>query len=128
MKDFRFLSKLYGVRGSFPIAPKDGTKYGGNTSCLLVRTKDHIVIIDGGSGIVAAGQDIVPEILDSKKNSNKPFHITILFTHTHIDHLIGFPFFAPLYMPGVHLHFIGPSTLGHDFEDILNKEAQGEKG
>ena len=120
MKNFRFLSKLYGVRGSFPIAPKNGTKFGGNTACLMVRTKEHIVIIDAGSGIVEAGQELIPEILESKKNSDKPFHITLLFTHTHIDHLIGFPFFAPLYMQGVHLHFIGPATLGKDFKDILN--------
>ena len=65
MKDYRFLAKLYGVRGSFPIAPKSGTKIGGNTSCLLVRTPKHIVIIDAGSGIMQAGQEILPEILEA---------------------------------------------------------------
>jgi ribonuclease BN (tRNA processing enzyme) len=120
MKEFRFLAKLYGVRGSYPIAPKDGTKYGGNTACLFVRTPEHIVIIDAGSGIVRAGQDLIPEILEHQKKSKKPFHITLLFTHTHLDHLIGFPFFYPLYIPGVHLHFFGPASFGWDFKNILN--------
>ncbi len=119
MKDFQFLAKIYGVRGSYPIAPAGGTEFGGNTTCMLVRTSDHIVIFDAGSGIIQLGRELVPEILEHKKNSKKPFHITILFTHTHIDHLIGFPYFAPLYIPGVHLHLIGPATLGVDFEDIL---------
>ena len=119
MKDFQFLVKLYGVRGSYPISPKEGTKIGGNTTCLLVRTRDHIVFIDAGSGIIDAGKELIPEILEHKKTSQQPFHITIIFTHTHIDHLIGFPFFAPLYLPGVNLHLFGPATLGVDFEDIL---------
>lgn len=120
MKDFRFLAKLYGVRGSYPIATANGTKYGGNTTCMLVRTKAHIVIFDAGSGIVQAGKDLVPEILEHQKKSSEPFHITMIFTHTHIDHLVGFPYFAPLYIPGVQLHIIGPATLGVDFEDILS--------
>jgi len=119
MNSYRFLAKLYGVRGSYPVSPAEGTKYGGNTSCLLVRTREHIVIIDAGSGIVQAGRDLIPEIIEHKKKSVDPFNITILFTHTHIDHLIGFPYFAPLYMQGVNIYLIGPATMGVDFEDIL---------
>ncbi len=119
MKDFQFLAKIYGVRGSYPIAPQGGTEFGGNTTCLNIRTKDHIVIFDAGSGIIQLGRELVPEIIEHKNKSKNPFHITILFTHTHIDHLLGFPYFAPLYFPGVHLHLIGPGTLGVDFEDIM---------
>ena len=119
MKEYQFLARLYGVRGSYPIAPVAGTKYGGNTTCLLVRTPDQIVIFDAGSGIIQLGRELVPEILAHKEKSKAPFQITILFTHTHIDHLLGFPFFAPLYIPGVHLTMIGPATMGVDFEDIL---------
>jgi ribonuclease BN (tRNA processing enzyme) len=115
----RFLAKLYGVRGSYPISPPTGTKYGGNTTCLLIRTEDHIVVFDAGSGIIQLGRELVPEIIEHKKKSKDPFHITMLFTHTHIDHLIGFPYFAPLFIPNVHIHFFGPATLGVDFEDIL---------
>ncbi len=119
MKDYQFLARFYGVRGSYPIAPKEGTNYGGNTTCLMVRTPEHIVIFDAGSGIIQLGRELIPEILTHKEKSRDPFQITILFTHTHIDHLIGFPYFAPIYIPGVHLTLIGPATMGVDFEDIL---------
>lgn len=122
MSDYQFLAKLYGVRGSYPIAPEEGTKIGGNTTCLLVRTKEHVVIIDAGSGIIRLGKELIPEILQYNKETGKPFHITILFTHTHTDHLLGFPFFAPIYMPNVHIHFFGPATLGMDFEDIMRTQ------
>jgi ribonuclease BN (tRNA processing enzyme) len=119
MKDFQFMAKLYGVRGSYPIAPENGTKYGGNTTCLFIRTQSHIVIIDAGSGIIKLGKELIPDIIDHKKNTGQPMHITMLFTHTHNDHLLGLPFFAPIYMPDVHIHFIGPATLGVDIEQIL---------
>jgi ribonuclease BN (tRNA processing enzyme) len=119
MKNQRFLAKIYGVRGSYPIAPTKGTKYGGNTTCLLCRTENHIVIFDAGSGIIQLGRDLVPEIIEHKKKSKEPFQITMIFTHTHIDHLIGLPYFIPLFMPNVNIHFFGPATLGVDFEDIL---------
>ena len=113
------MAKLYGTRGSYPIAPELGTKYGGNTTCMLARTPEHVVIIDAGSGLIKLGKELIPEILENKKKSGQPFHITMLFTHTHSDHLLGLPFFAPIYMPDVHIHFFGPATLGADFEQIL---------
>ncbi len=121
MDHYEFKVKFYGVRGSYPIAPENGTKIGGNTTCLLVRTQNHIVIFDAGSGLIKLGEHLIPEILDHMKSSNERFHITFVFTHTHSDHLIGFPFFAPLYMPNVHLHFYGPATLGVNFEEILRR-------
>ncbi len=122
MSDFQFLAKLYGVRGSYPIAPEDGTKIGGNTACLMARTAEHVVIFDAGSGIIRLGKELIPEILQHQKKANTPFHITMMFTHTHTDHLLGFPFFAPIYMPNVHIHFFGPATLGMDFEDIMRTQ------
>jgi len=119
MSNFQFKAKLYGVRGSYPVSMNEGTEIGGNTACLLVRTQENIVIIDAGSGIIRLGKDLVPEILKHKEENTGPFHITILFTHTHTDHLLGLPFFAPLYFPNVHVHFIGPATLGVDLEQIL---------
>ncbi len=120
MSDYRFLLKLYGVRGSYPNPSEKNTKYGGNTTCIMARTKSHIVFFDAGSGLIQAGKDLVPEIIEHKKSSNDPFHITIMFTHTHIDHLMGLNFFVPLYMQGVHINFIGPAILGVDLEDILS--------
>ncbi len=121
MNDFNFKVKLYGVRGSYPIAPTEGTQVGGNTACVLVRTKNNIVILDAGSGIISLGRELIPEILEHQKKNDTPFNITILFNHTHSDHLIGLPFFAPIYMPGVFIHFFGPATLGVDLKDILTQ-------
>lgn len=119
MNDYNLLVKLYGVRGSYPVASANGTKYGGNTACVLARTPSHVVIFDAGSGLIQAGKDLIPEIIKHKKTNSDPFHITIMLTHTHIDHLMGLNFFIPVYMPGVHINFIGPATLGVDLEDIL---------
>ena len=119
MGDYRFKVKIYGVRGSYPIAPVEGTKIGGNTACILVRTKKNIVIFDAGSGVINLGKELIPEILEHQKTLKTPFHITFMFNHTHHDHLLGLPYFAPIYMPGVFLHFFGPATLGLDFEQIL---------
>ncbi len=126
MKGYHFLAKLYGVRGSYPISPEEGTKIGGNTTCLLARSPEHVVIFDAGSGIIKLGKDLIPDILEHNKKNKRPFNITILFTHTHSDHLLGFPFFAPLYMPNVHIHFFGPATVGTDFEDILTNQVLPE--
>lgn len=117
MSDYQFLVRLYGVRGSYPITT--GTKYGGNTTCMLARTPSHVIIFDAGSGIIQVGKDLIPEIIEHKKNSKDPFQITIILTHTHIDHIIGLNFFIPIYMQGVHVNFIGPATLGVDLEEIL---------
>ncbi len=122
MNGYNFLFKIYGVRGSYPIAPAQGTQIGGNTTCVLARTPDHVVILDAGSGIIPLGKELVPEIIAYQQKYNRPFHITILFTHTHIDHLLGLPFFAPIYMPQVHLHLIGPATVGVNFEEILRTQ------
>jgi len=119
MGDFHFKVKLYGVRGSYPVASPEGTQIGGNTPCVLIRTPNNIIIFDAGSGVIKLGKELIPEILAHQKKTDKPFHITFIFTHTHSDHLIGLPFFAPLYMPGVFIHFFGPATLGVEFEDIL---------
>ncbi len=122
MNGYNFLFEIYGVRGSYPIAPSEGTKIGGNTTCVMARTPNQIVILDAGSGIIPLGKKLVPEILAHQKEHSEAFHITIMFTHTHIDHLLGLPFFAPIYMPQVHLHLIGPPTVGVSFEEILRTQ------
>ena len=81
--------KCWGSRGSIPVSGKEYLKYGGDTTCLEIRTKSNdIIIIDAGTGIRRLGN------LLTKENQNK-YHF--IFTHTHWDHIMGFPYFKPLY-------------------------------
>ncbi len=91
--------KFWGTRGSNSASGADYVHFGGNTSCLEVRHHDHLLIIDAGIGIRSLGQIL---------KENPPKHIHLLFSHTHWDHLVGFPFFAPLYNPKTHLSLYAP--------------------
>ena len=81
--------KCWGSRGSIPVSGKEYLKYGGDTTCLEIRTKSNdIIIIDAGTGIRRLGNLLT----DEKQNK---YHF--LFTHAHWDHVMGFPYFKPLY-------------------------------
>ena len=81
--------KCRGARGSVPVSGKQYLKYGGDTTCLEIRTCDgRIIIVDAGTGIRQLGSDLIAE---------GRFEYDLLFTHAHWDHLMGFPFFLPLY-------------------------------
>ena len=82
--------KFWGTRGSNPVAGMEYVQFGGNTPCLEVRHGKDLLIIDAGSGIRALGQE-----LGTQANVD----LNILISHTHWDHLLGFPFFLPLYQP-----------------------------
>ena len=79
----------WGSRGSIPVSGKEYQKYGGDTTCLEIRTKNNdIIIVDAGTGIRRLGK----ALLEEKRHA---YHL--LFTHAHWDHVLGFPFFRPLY-------------------------------
>jgi phosphoribosyl 1,2-cyclic phosphodiesterase len=83
------LIKCWGARGSIPVSGPEYLKYGGDTTCIEIRTKnDEIIIVDAGSSIRRVGNKLVAE---------GRLDFTMLFTHAHWDHLMGFPFFKPLY-------------------------------
>lgn len=82
--------KFWGVRGSIACANPSHMKYGGNTSCIEVRAGDHCFVMDAGTGIRNFGGSLV-------SNGDRVSHM--LLTHTHWDHIMGFPFFAPAYDP-----------------------------
>ncbi len=97
--------KFWGVRGSIPCPGPNTVKYGGNTMCIEIRFEDpdRLFIVDAGSGIRELGNDIM-----AKDYPNGPIKADILLTHTHWDHIMGFPFFTPLYIPGTELRVFGP--------------------
>jgi ribonuclease BN (tRNA processing enzyme) len=81
--------RCWGSRGSIPVCGREYLKYGGDTTCLEIRTRsDDIIIVDAGTGIRRLGNQLVEQ---------ERFHYNFVFTHAHWDHLMGFPFFKPLY-------------------------------
>jgi phosphoribosyl 1,2-cyclic phosphodiesterase len=80
--------KFWGARGSIPTPASWTRVYGGNTSCVEIRADDTIIICDAGSGIRELGKDILGR-------TPRPNELHLLITHTHWDHIQGFPFFTP---------------------------------
>jgi phosphoribosyl 1,2-cyclic phosphodiesterase len=98
--------KFWGTRGSIP-TPSNWTRvYGGNTSCVEVRFDDTVFICDAGSGIREMGKDLMTR-------SPRPQELHLLLTHTHWDHIQGFPFFVPAYESSACIRVYGP-TAGDD--------------
>lgn len=79
--------KFYGTRGSIPICDKEFQEFGGNTTCIRVKTKNSEVlsVFDAGTGIRKLGMDIYKEEPPYLK------HFFIVFSHFHWDHIQGFP-------------------------------------
>ncbi len=110
--------KFWGVRGSIA-SPGPGTNfYGGNTSCVEVRAEGEIIVLDAGTGIRPLGLSLEQEF------NHQPLNITLLLTHTHWDHIQGFPFFVPAYDPRNTVRILGyegarqglAATLGAQME------------
>jgi ribonuclease BN (tRNA processing enzyme) len=98
---------FYGTRGSLATPGRATARFGGNTSCVLVRGDEgSALVLDAGTGIRAVGVDL-PRGLR---------RVDVLLTHLHMDHIQGLGFFAPLYDPGVDVHIWGPvsATLALD--------------
>jgi phosphoribosyl 1,2-cyclic phosphodiesterase/ActR/RegA family two-component response regulator len=95
------LIRFWGVRGSTPVPGPSTVLFGGNTSCVEVRADGEIIILDAGSGIRRLGLALAREFQD------QPISVTILITHTHWDHIQGFPFFGPAYNPQNKVRILG---------------------
>lgn len=93
--------RFWGVRGSIPTPGPSTVHYGGNTSCVELRLGGQLVILDAGSGLLAFGDQLLREF------PGQALNMTLLLTHTHWDHIQGFPFFAPAYFPKNQLRLIG---------------------
>jgi phosphoribosyl 1,2-cyclic phosphodiesterase len=86
--------KFWGVRGSIPVPGKETIEFGGNTTCIELLTADNIrIILDAGTGIRALGLELMKHEFAHGKGLAH-----IFFTHSHWDHIQGFPFFAPAYI------------------------------
>lgn len=103
----------WGARGSIPVSGKEYTKYGGETTCLEVRSRSgDIIIVDAGTGIRKLGNKLV---------ANNEVNLNILFTHAHWDHLMGFPFFKPIYSKKTSIKLYGCAYTQQSIEKVLSK-------
>jgi CheY-like chemotaxis protein len=109
--------RFWGTRGSIPKPGPATVRYGGNTSCVEVRVDDTLIVLDCGTGAHELGQQITTR-------RPGPVRGHLLITHTHWDHIQGFPFFAPLFVAGSEWDIYAPRQLGRTLEEILGGQMQ----
>ena len=110
----RFRVKFWGVRGSTPVPGPTTVRYGGNTTCVEVRCGDTLLIIDAGSGIRELGKALI--------DSEHPVDCHLLMSHVHWDHIQGFPFFSPAFLPTTSLTIWSQAECGRPVRDVLNRQ------
>lgn len=103
--------KCWGSRGSIPVSGKEYVKYGGDTTCVEIQTKSgDTIIVDAGTGIRRLGN----RLIEQKANE-----FNFLFTHSHWDHIIGFPAFKPLFFEKTRLNVLKCPFPGDYIEKML---------
>jgi phosphoribosyl 1,2-cyclic phosphodiesterase len=108
---------FWGVRGSIPTPGHATQRYGGNTACIEVKVDDELFILDGGSGLRGFGSSLA-----EKGQSAIKAHM--LFSHSHWDHIQGFPFFLPVYNPNTVLTVYDPDEGKQSIYDLLHGQMQ----
>ncbi len=99
--------RFWGVRGSIPCPGPHTVRYGGNTPCVEIQVGGSRFIFDGGTGLRVLGESLLEQM---------PIEAHLFFTHTHWDHIQGFPFFSPAFIKGNCFHIYG--TLGPNHQTI----------
>ena len=112
-----FSATFWGVRGGLPVPGRETVEFGGNTTCLEVRTGPHLIIIDAGTGIIHLGAKLAAE----RRRSGRPLAGTLLFTHGHHDHTQGLSFFSPFSFGDSSFHALGPRVFGLDLKEVLKR-------
>ncbi len=108
----QFIVQFWGVRGSIPSPGPHTVRYGGNTPCVEMQVGGKRLIFDGGTGLRVLGQALL---------SQMPLEAYMFFTHSHWDHIQGFPFFSPGFVKGNRFHIYGAiAPDGSTIEQRLN--------
>ncbi|MGM0608217.1 MAG: MBL fold metallo-hydrolase [Candidatus Muiribacteriota bacterium] len=104
---------FYGARGSLPVSGSSFIKYGGNTTCVeVISDSGERILIDAGTGIKS---------IEDFYLKNEIFDIKLLLTHYHFDHIMGLPFFKPLFNKSSHIQLYGPTYNGLKPFEIIQK-------
>jgi CheY-like chemotaxis protein/phosphoribosyl 1,2-cyclic phosphodiesterase len=110
--------RFWGTRGSIATPGPDTVRFGGNTSCVSLTTNAGAhFIFDCGTGARALGATLMAQPV-------KPIVATILLSHTHWDHIQGFPFFTPLFVPGNRITVCGPEGSARSLRDVLSGQME----
>ncbi|OIN91460.1 MAG: MBL fold metallo-hydrolase [Comamonadaceae bacterium CG1_02_60_18] len=110
--------KFWGVRGSIASPGPSTVRYGGNTTCIEVRTDNNeLIILDAGTGIFPLSQSLLSEL---------PLTANVLISHSHWDHIQGLPFFIPNFIPGntLRLHGAFDPISGKGVEQVMSVQLQ----
>jgi phosphoribosyl 1,2-cyclic phosphodiesterase len=110
--------KFWGVRGSIACPGPKTVRYGGNTTCIEIRTDDNeLIILDAGTGIFQLSQALLSEL---------PVTANVLITHSHWDHIQGLPLFIPNFIPGntLRLHGGFDPVSGKGIEQVMAVQLQ----
>lgn len=102
--------KFWGVRGSVPVPGQHTCGIGGNTSCVEVRCGQELLVFDGGTGLRLLGKSLLADM---------PLTLHLFFSHMHWDHIQGFPFFGPAFVPGNTIHMYGGAQVAGRVESAM---------
>jgi DNA-binding response OmpR family regulator len=116
----RLSVSFWGTRGSIAAPGPATTLYGGNTACVELRSGQDILVFDAGTGIRELGIALAQEF------RGRALTIHLFISHTHWDHIQGFPFFVPAYSPGTTLHIYGSAGRGQSLKGILSGQMQSD--
>ena len=104
-------AKFWGTRGSVCVCGMNYLRYGGNTVCLELRDGNDVIIIDSGTGIRQLGDELLGSDVEN---------IHLIIGHSHWDHVMGFPFFAPVYKSKYNVDIYGPRGFERGVEELFS--------
>lgn len=110
--------RFWGTRGSIPTPSATTRKYGGNTSCVSIAHGDSLLICDGGTGLRELGESLM--------GGDSDLTAHMFFSHTHWDHIQGFPYFAPVYSPRNTINIWASPEQGGRIHKLLSGQMRSE--